>query len=170
MKNINMKRARNSAICLALVLVSAASCNKIKDNPIGLEGNGRTVITATAETVGTGTKAHNQYCYDVLWDEGDKIFATDGSKSNTFTVSDESAGTNQGKFTEDIPSYGIKGDIEAFYPASLHTESGDYVWPAIQEGNQAVPMYARQVISGTGDETVNFSSLGAMLQIVFNST
>ena len=31
-------------------------------------------------------------------------------------------------------------------------------------------MYAHQTISGTGDETVNFSSLGAMLQIVFNST
>lgn len=32
------------------------------------------------------------------------------------------------------------------------------------------PMYARQTISGTGAETVSFSSLGALLQIVFNST
>lgn len=31
-------------------------------------------------------------------------------------------------------------------------------------------MYAKQTISGTGSEIVSFSSLGAMLQIVFNST
>ena len=31
-------------------------------------------------------------------------------------------------------------------------------------------MYAKQTISGTGAETVNFSSLGALLQIVFNTT
>ena len=124
-----------------------------------------------AEAVGGGeAKAHSQYCYDVFWDKGDKIYVTGGEKANTFTVSDESAGTSKGKFTEDTPSYGIKGDIEAFYPASLHTEGGDYVWPAVQTNNQVPPMYAHQTISGTGDETVNFSSLGAMLQIVFNST
>ena len=62
-----------------------------------------------------------------------------GEKANTFTVSDESAGTNKGRFAEDIPSYGISGDIEAFYPASLKTEGG-YVWPAIQTNNQTAPM------------------------------
>ena len=165
-----MKKAITSATCIAVAFVFAASCHKIEEAPIASVDNGRTVITAVAEAVGGDTKAHNQYCYDVLWDKGDKIYVTGGGKANTFTVSDESAGTSKGKFTEDLPSYGITGDIEAFYPADLHTESGDYVWPAVQTDNRMIPMYARQTISGTGDETVNFSSLGAMLQIVFNST
>ncbi len=158
-----------TTMCIAVAIVSAASCNKIEENIPSVEGNGRTVITAVAEAVGGGTKAHNQYSYDVLWDKGDKIYVVGEDNANTFTVSDESAGTNKGMFTEDTPSYGIKGDIEAFYPAGLK-EGNDYVWPASQDGNQVPPMYARQTISGTGDETVNFSSLGAMLQIVFNST
>ena len=150
-------------------LVLAASCNKIEENIPSAEENARTVITAVAEAIGGDTKAHNQYSYDVLWDTGDKIYVTGGGKSNTFTVSNESAGTSKGKFTEDTPSYGIKGDIEAFYPASLKTDNG-YVWPATQTNNQVAPMYAKQTISGTGAETVNFSCLGAMLQIVFNTT
>ncbi|MCQ2151394.1 MAG: InlB B-repeat-containing protein [Bacteroidales bacterium] len=164
-----MRRLYNSTIYITAALVIATSCSKVEDKPTSSEVNGRTVITAVAEAVGGGTKAHNQYSYDVLWDKGDQIYVTDGGKSNTFTVSDESAGTNKGKFTEDTPSYGITGDIEAFYPVSLKS-GNDYVWPAVQTNNPAVPMYARQKISGTGAETVSFSSLGAMLQIVFNST
>ena len=155
--------------CMAVALMFAASCNKIEENIPSAEVNARTVITAVAEAIGGDTKAHNQYSYDVLWDTGDKIYVTGGGKSNTFTVSNESAGTSKGKFTEDLPSYGIKGDIEAFYPASLKTDNG-YVWPATQTNNQVAPMYAKQTISGTGAETVNFSCLGAMLQIVFNTT
>ena len=165
-----MKRTIISAMSIAVAIVFAASCNRMEDNPIASVGNGRTVITAVAEAIGDGTKAHNQYCYDVLWDKGDQIYVVGEDNANTFTVSEESAGTNKGMFTEDTPSYGIKGEIEAFYPASLHTENGDYVWPALQTGNRMIPMYAHQTISGTGAETVNFSSLGAMLQIVFNST
>lgn len=154
---------------MAVAIVFAASCNKIEEDITSVAGNGRTVITAVAESVGGGTKAHNQYSYDVLWDKGDKIYVTGEDKANTFTVSDESAGTNKGTFTEDTPSYGITGNIEAFYPASLKTDNG-YVWPATQTNNQVAPMYAKQTISGTGAETVNFSCLGAMLQIVFNTT
>ena len=94
--------------------------------------------------------------------QGDQIYVTDGVKSNTFTVSDESAGTNKGRFTEDSPSYSITGDIEAFYPASLKTDNG-YVWPAVQNNRQVAPMYAKQAISGVGDETVSFSSLGSII-------
>ena len=164
-----MRRTLISAMSIATVFALASSCNKIEENPIASEGNDRTVITAVAEAVGGGTKAHNQYSYDVLWDRNDKIYVTNGENANTFTVSDESAGTNKGRFTEDSPSYGITGDIEAFYPASLKTDNG-YVWPAVQNNRQVALMYAKQAISGVGDETVNFSSLGAMLQIVFNST
>ena len=83
-------------MCIAVAFVFATSCNKIDDTPIASVGNGRTVITAVAESVGNGdTKAHNQYSYDVLWDKGDKIYVTGGGKSNTFTVSDGSAGTSK---------------------------------------------------------------------------
>ena len=165
-----MRRTIVSTMCMAVALLLAASCNKIEEKIPSVEENGRTVITAVAEAIGGGTKAHSQYCYDVLWDKGDKIYVTGGDKANTFTVSDESAGTNKGVFTEDTPSYGITGDIEAFYPASLHTEGGDYVWPAVQPNNQVPPMYAKQTITGAEGETVNFSCLGAMLQVVFNTT
>ncbi len=164
-----MRRTIIPTMCMAVAIVFAASCNKIEENITSLEGNGRTVITAVAESVGGGTKAHNQYSYDVLWDKGDKIYVTGEDKANTFTVSDESAGTNKGTFTEDAPSCGITGDIEAFYPASLKTDSG-YVWPAVQTNDQVAPMYAKQTIIGADGETVNFSCLGAMLQIVFNTT
>ncbi len=169
-KQINcMRRIIILLMCLTGALALSASCSKVEEAPVASEGNGRTVITATAEAIGGGAKAQNQYCYSVLWEKNDQIYVTDGKKANTFTVSDESAGTNKGRFTEDTPSYGITGDIEAFYPASLKTGDG-YVWPAVQANNQAAPMYAKQTISGTGSEIVNFSSLGAMLQIVFNST
>ena len=168
-ENCNMRRTAISAMCTAAVFALASSCNKMEESPIASEGNDRTVITAVAEAVGGDTKAHNQYSYDVLWDRNDKIYVTNGERANTFTLSDESAGTGRGRFTEDTPSYGISGDIEAFYPAELKTDGG-YVWPAIQTNNQTAPMYARQTISGTGSEIVSFSSLGAMLQIVFNST
>ena len=164
-----MRKPIIPAIFTVAALVLAASCSKLEELPVISKVNGRTVITAVAESVGGSSKAYNQYSYDVLWEEDDQIYVTGEGKSNTFTVSDESAGSNKGKFTEDFPSYGITGNIEAFYPASLKTDDG-YVWSASQNNNQVPPMYAYQTISGTGDEIVNFSSLGAMLQIVFNST
>ncbi|MBQ0123062.1 MAG: hypothetical protein KBS38_05550, partial [Bacteroidales bacterium] len=99
-----MGRTTIPIMCMTGALVLAASCNKIEENIPSAEENARTVITAVAEAIGGDTKAHNQYSYDVLWDTGDKIYVTGGGKSNTFTVSNESAGTSKGKFTEDTPS------------------------------------------------------------------
>ncbi|MBQ0080103.1 MAG: hypothetical protein KBS95_00940 [Alistipes sp.] len=90
-------------MCMTVALMLATSCNKIEENTISVEGNGRTAITAVAKAIGAGTKAHNQYSYDVLWDKGDKISVTGVRKANTFTGLDESAGTNKGKFIEDTP-------------------------------------------------------------------
>lgn len=98
-----MRRISISTMCMAGALMLAASCNSIEENIPSVEGDGGTVITAVAEAIGGGTKAHNQYSYDVLWDKNDQIYVTDGKKANTFTVSDESAGTNKGMFTEDTP-------------------------------------------------------------------
>lgn len=161
-----MKRTIISTIGLGVAIVLAVSCNKIEDTP-SVVTNGRTVINGVAEAIGTGTKADMAYCYEIIWRVNDQIYVTDGTKDDTFTLSG-GAGTTKGQFTEDNDK-GITGDIEAFYPASLMTADG-YVWPATQTNNQVAPMYAKQSISGVGDETVNFSSLGAMLQIAFSTT
>ena len=70
-----MRRLYISTICIAVALALASSCNKIEENPIASEGNDRTVITAVAEAVGGGTKAHNQYSYDVLWDKATRYMS-----------------------------------------------------------------------------------------------
>ena len=162
-----MRRTIISAMCMAAVVLLAASCNKIEDDIVSVEGNGRTVINGVTEAIGTGTKADMAYCYEVIWRENDQIYVTEGTKDDTFTLTG-GFDTNKGQFTEDNKK-GISGNIEAFYPASLHTASGDYVWPATQSNNQVAPMYAKQAISGTKNEVVSFSSLGGMLQIVFNT-
>lgn len=163
MRRINI----STMCCMAVALMFAASCNKIEDNTLSVERKGRIVINGVAESIGGTTKAYNEYCYNVKWNENDKIWVTDGTKDDTFTLTD-GEDTPKGVFTEDNKK-GISGNIEAFYPASLKTDNG-YVWPATQTNNQVAPMYAKQTISGTGAETVNFSCLGAMLQIVFNTT
>ena len=152
--------------CMAVALMFAASCNKIEDNTLSVERKGRIVINGVAESIGGTTKAYNEYCYNVKWNENDKIWVTDGTKDDTFTLTD-GEDTPKGVFTEDNEK-GIIGNIEAFYPASLKTDNG-YVWPATQTNNQVAPMYASQSISGTENEVVSFSSLGAMLQIVFST-
>lgn len=165
-----MKRTIISTMCVAAALVLASSCNKVEeifdpgDNTNTEENLGRTIINGVVESI--GTKAELSYGYDVLWNTGDKIYVTTGTKDDTFTLS-AGEGTTKGKFTEDN-SRGITGNIEAFYPASLKTDDG-YVWPAVQTNDQVSPMYAKQSISGTGNEVVSFSSLGAMIQIVFST-
>ena len=149
---------------MAGALMAAASCNKIEEISSSL---GRTVITGVAESIGSGTKADMAYYYEVIWRENDKIYVTNGTDDDTFTLSG-GKDTSKGQFTEDHDK-GIKGDIQAFYPGSLKTDAG-YVWPSVQSKDQTAPMYASQTITGEEGETVNFSSLGSVLQIVFNST
>lgn len=161
-----MRRTIISTMCMAAVVLLAASCNKIEENVFSVEGNGRTVINGVAEAIGGGTKAYNEYSYIVKWNEYDRIYVTNGTGYDTFTLTN-GQDTPVGIFTEDNDK-GISGNIEAFYPASLKTADG-YVWPATQGNNQVAPMYAKQSISGTENEVASFSSLGAMLQIVFST-
>lgn len=161
-----MIRTIISTMCMAAAVVLAASCNKIEEDIVSVEGNGRTVINGVAEAIGGGTKAYNEYSYIVKWNEYDQIYVTNGTGYDTFTLTN-GQDTPVGIFTEDNDK-GISGNIEAFYPASLKTADG-YVWPATQGNNQVAPMYAKQSISGTENEVVSFSSLGAMQQIVFST-
>ena len=153
-------------MCMAAVVLLSASCSQDNETIVPVT-NERATFTGIAESIGISTRAHNAYSYDVLWDGGEQIYVKNGDKSNTFTLSN-GEGTTIGKFIEDNPAQGISGNIEAFYPASLKTADG-YVWPATQNNNQVAPMYAKQSITGTANEVVNFSSLGAMLQIVFST-
>ena len=117
---------------MAVALMFATSCNKIEDNTLSLERKGRIVINGVAESIGGTTKAYNEYCYNVKWNKNDKIWVTNGTKDDTFTLTG-GEDTPKGVFTEDNKK-GISGNIEAFYPASLKTDNG-YVWPATQTNN-----------------------------------
>ncbi len=171
-----MKRTIISTVCLIVTLLLAVSCNKTDstDRETTAFESGRGVINAVAVVVGSDTKTHNAVCYEVLWDESDKIFVTDGKNTDNFTIS-AGAGSANGTFTQDIDNIlnpskkKISGKVEIFSPSSL--KDGDcYFWPASQTADPPVPMYTKDIISGTGKEKVYFSGLGAVLQIVLTTS
>ena len=159
----DMKNTIVSTAFIAFALIFAASCNKFEENSPSAEGLGGTVITAVADPIGSGTKVEMAYCYEARWQSGDRIHVKQGSTTDTFTLVG-GQGTTKGTF-EGTKS--ITGEIEAFYPVAV---GETMTWPEIQANNQAAPLYAHQSITGEDGEIVSFSSLGAMLQIVFNST
>ena len=168
-----MKRNIFSAMCLAAVALLSASCSQ-DNEAIVPATNERATFTGIAESIGSGTRAYNEYSYIVKWNENDQIYVTDNDgHNNTFTLT-SGEDTPVGMFSEDAmegstyAGFTSGKTVEAFYPASLKTDDG-YVWPASQANNQVAPMYAKQSISGTENEVVSFSSLGGMLQIVFNT-
>lgn len=149
------------APALVALALAASSCTE------GLNtGNGKTGITINAVAEGIGTKAENAYKYDILWQQGDRIFVKSESGSDTFTLSD-GAGTTKGSFTQDSGT-ALSGTAEAFSPASL-IKDGAPVWPAVQTAGQETPVYSRKVLSGSSSEDFAFSSPGAILQIVFGT-
>lgn len=150
-----------------------ASCNKIDEKATTID-SGRSVINAVALAVGGNTKSHNAVCYEVHWDDNDQIFVTDSKNADKFSLA-AGTETTKGTFVQNLDSdlnpskTKISGDVEIFSPASLRV--GDhYEWPAIQTDEPPVPMYTGSTISGTGDETVFFTSLGSMLQIALTAT
>ena len=173
-RNNDMRKTAILAISLTVAIASVLSCNKMDEKRTGIHDGEKSLINAVAMAVGNDTKAHSAICYEALWDENDRIFVTDGKKTDYFSLC-AGAGTVKGTFIQELdhklnpPGKMIAGEVEIFSPASLRF--GDhYEWPAIQTADQAVPMYASQNISGTGDETVYFSSLGAMLQIALTAS
>lgn len=170
-----MRRSVILKISLTVAFVLAASCDNTEDIRGVIVGDiDRSVINAVAIAVGNDTRSHNAVCYEVQWDESDRIFVTDGKNTDNFTLSD-GTGTTKGTFIQDLdenwnPSKTrISGEVEIFSPASLR--AGDhYEWPAVQTADQSVPMFASDTISGIGDETVYFSGLGAMLHIALSAS
>ncbi len=153
------------AIATALTL---ASCQE--DSPgTGLSAAGfrPMTISALAEGIGASTKVAMEYSYDVLWNPGDKILVSDGSTSDTFTLS-QGEGTSKGTFVQDH-EVSLKDEVEAFYPSAISQSCG-LVWPAVQQGDVQPPMYCKKTLDGSDPEEFSFSSLGTVLQIVFNTS
>ena len=160
---------KKTAIALAVFAAAlfAVSCQKEIEAPETAETpSGPMVINAISEGMGVDTKVEMVYKYDLLWQKDDQIFVTDGSVNDTFTLTG-GEGTTKGTFTQD-GSVSFTGEVEAYYPQSLITDN-TLVWPEVQTNDQTVPMYSSKAVSGNVED-FNFTSLGAMLQLVFNST
>lgn len=123
-------------------------------------------INAMSEVTGAATKAEMVYRYDITWSENDRIYVSDGASNDTFTLTD-GAGTTKGRFTQD-GSASFRSEVKAYYPSTL-VKDGKLIWPANQNRSQIVPMYSEKVLTGTGAEDFSFTSLGAILQIVFST-
>ena len=116
-------------------------------------------IHAVSEGIGSGPEAVN-----VVWKTGDKICVKNSSSTVEFTLIDGEE-TAEGIFSN---YKSISGNVEGFYPSSIVTDGG-LVWPAEQQSKQIYPMYSKKTITSTQDQTLNFKSLGAVLQLNFSS-
>ena len=157
-----MKKTAIAMLTLAAGIL-AASCQKEAEPEV--KSFEPMTINAVSEGIGTATKTEMAYKYDILWSEDDQIYVTDGTANDTFTLS-SGEGTTKGTFTQDGTA-SFTSEVKAYYPATM-VQDGGLVWPATQTNNQTVPMYSTKTVSGNVED-FNFSSLGSVLQIVFNS-
>lgn len=157
-----MKKISIALLALATAGL-AASCQKEAQQDI--KPFEPMTINAVSEGIGTATRTEMAYKYDILWSEADKIYVTDGTSNDTFTLSD-GEGTTKGTFTQDGTA-SFTNEVQAYYPATV-IQGGGLVWPATQTSSQTVPMYSTKIVCGSVEE-FNFSSLGAVLQIVFTT-
>ena len=160
-----MKKTLFAFMALAAAF-AATSCQS--DEEFTQPANKPMVINAVAEGIGTVTRAEMAYKYDILWSESDEIYVAGNSKNATFTL-ETGQGTTNGTFACQSSPFESGEQVEAYYPASLISD-GNLVWPAQQTTSTVVPMYSKNKIGGTGTENFSFASLGAVLQIVFNTT
>ena len=157
-----MKKTAIALLTLAAGIM-AASCQKEAEPEI--KSFMPMTINAVSEGIGIATKTEMAYKYDILWSENDQIYVNDGTANDTFTLSN-GEGTTKGTFTQD-GEVTFNDEVQAYYPATM-VQDGGLVWPAAQTNDQTVPMYSTKTISGSVEE-FNFTSLGSVLQIVFNS-
>ena len=160
-----MKKTLFAFMALAATF-AATSCQS--DEELTQQPTGKPmVINAVAEGIGTGTRATMAYKYDILWSKNDQIYVKNSANNATFTLKSGENTTN-GTFECQSSPFTSGNEVEAFYPASL-IDNGNLVWPAEQTTSTVVPMYSKNTLGSTGTENFSFASLGAMLQIVFNT-
>jgi hypothetical protein len=160
-----MKKTVIASVALAAALF-VVSCQK-ETNP-AQNVSGPMTISAVSEGLNTPTKTEMIFKYDVAWSANDKIYVKDASGNHdTFTLQN-GVGTTKGNFKQD-GQVTFTGEVQAYYPATM-LEGGSSVWPASQTNDQTIPMYCKKTLSGAAEERMDFSSLGSVLQIVFNTT
>ena len=160
-----MKKTLFAFMALAATF-AATSCQSDEEPTLQLTGKPM-VINAVAEGIGTGTRATMAYKYDILWSTNDQIYVKNSAKNATFTLKSGENTTN-GTFECQSSPFTSGNEVEAYYPVSL-IDNGNLVWPAQQTTSTVVPMYSKNTLGSTGTENFSFASLGAMLQIVFNT-
>lgn len=154
---------KKTIIAMLTMGIMAASCQK-EDIP-EVKSYGPITIYAECQGIKTETRTEMINKYDIVWSANDKLYVTDGAKSDTFTLSN-GEGTSKGTFNQDGTAT-FSTQIQAYYPSTMIQE-GNFVWPASQTTDQAIPMYSSKTISGKVED-LNFTSLGSVLQIVLNS-
>ena len=159
-----MKKTVIASVAFAAALF-AVSCQK-ETNP-AQNVSGPMTISAVSEGLNTPTKTEMIFKYDVAWSANDKIYVKDASGNHdTFTLQN-GTGTTKGTFKQDGDAT-FTGEVQAYYPATM-LDGGSPVWPASQTNDQTIPMYCKKTLSGAAEERMDFSSLGSVLQIVFNT-
>ena len=160
-----MKKTVIASVAFAAALF-AVSCQK-ETNP-AQNVSGPMTISAVSEGLNTPTKTEMIFKYDVAWSANDKIYVKDASGNHDTFKLEKGAGTTKGTFTQE-GQVSFTGEVQAYYPATM-LEGGSPVWPASQTNDQTIPMYCKKTLSGAAEERMDFSSLGSVLQIVFNTT
>lgn len=160
---------KKTAIALAILTatLSVVSCLKEKVPKPGKYAP-MTFCAESEEMNTTHTKAEMAYRYDLLWQKNDEILVKNASERAIFKLVSE-PGTTKGTFHCENSPFKAGDEVEAYYPQSIDNGTGLY-WPDTLANNQTVPMYCKKTLSANENETFNFTSLGAVIQIVFNTT
>ena len=156
-------------IVLAVLTAMLTTVSCLKEN--GSETVKYAPMTFCAESEEMNTtpsKAEMAYRYDLLWQENDEILVKNASESAVFKLVSE-PGTTKGTFHCENSPFKAGDEVEAYYPQSIDNGTGLY-WPDTLANNQTVPMYCKKTLSANENETFNFTSLGAVIQLVFNTT
>ncbi|MCQ2184053.1 MAG: hypothetical protein MJY62_01415, partial [Bacteroidales bacterium] len=160
---------KKTSIIFAILaaMISAVSCQKENGSDTGKY----TPMTFYAESKGintTSSKAEMAYRYDIFWQENDEILVKNASESAVFKLVSE-PGTTKGTFHCENSPFKAGDEVEAYYPQSIDNRTGLY-WPDTLSNNQVSPMYCKKTLSSNENETFNFTSLGSVIQLVFNTT
>ena len=158
-----------AALCTALLTVAACQ-QELANEEENAGPNGPMTLTALTDII--DTKTTMEYKYDIKWQKGDQITVWDedyySGTYDTFTLVGD-GGTTSGSFRQDGDE-NVGGNIIAYYPADIAGQySNDIWWPEVQHQDQQMLMYAQKYIEGGKDETLQFKSMGAIMQLIVSS-
>lgn len=151
-----------------LVAFLALSCQKENCGSDGGANSAMTISAVAEEVDAQLTRVQMAQSYIVQWKTSDQIFVKGEETSAPFILTD-GEDTPRGTFSNNNSPFKTGDAVKAYYPLSL--VSGEkLVWPAKQDYDLQVPMYCEKTLTVATGEEFNFSSLGGIIQIVFNTT